>query len=85
MRYLHIHTAIWTVIVLMWTVLEMLLFGLDYLLYLVWNLQPCTGNLWRDYHYGFDMDGGLYADETPWQTIRRRYHMLQNIQDYLFD
>ena len=80
MKYLRLHKLIWGLLVLISLIFEIVLTGIFYVLYLLWNLRWYKGNLWYDFHdYDSDWSGRHIQDRTPWQTFVRRYNLFNSI------
>lgn len=79
MKYLRLHKFIWGLLVLISLIIEIILTGIFYVLYLLWNLRWYKGNLWYDFHdYDSDWDGRHIQDRNPWQTFVRRYNLFSS-------
>lgn len=64
-------------LVLLWLTFELILVGIAYVAYFVWNLKLQEGNLWYDTHSGESKgDGAMIKDYNPWQTLIRRYNLI---------
>lgn len=78
MKYLGIHKIIWFVLVLLYTILEIIPIYTYWLLYLIWYFKPCKHkNLWKIYHTEDWIEnhwgGYAYSDNNIVETIIRRY------------
>ena len=77
MKYLGIHKLLWFLFALFWTTVEIILIGIAYIAYIVWNFKFPKGNLWYNFHsYRSKWDGQWVQDHNPWQTIARRYNCI---------
>lgn len=75
MKYLGLHKIIWFVVVVLFTLFEMMLLAVIYAIYLLWNLR-LPPNLWIHAHTSSRTDelcGVMYKDKNPIETIKRRY------------
>jgi hypothetical protein len=50
MKYLGIHKLLWFLFALFWTTVEIILIGIAYIAYIVWNFKFPKGNLWYNFH-----------------------------------
>lgn len=74
MKYLDIYKLFWFLLVLFYTTVEIILIGIAYIAYIVWNFKFPKGNLWYNFHsHRSAWDGEWVKDYNPWQTIVRRY------------
>lgn len=76
MKYLGIHKLLVAIILLIQIIIEMLICGLFYILYVIWNFK-IPHNFWLKLHYyRSQWDGELIADKNPKQTFVRRFKMV---------
>lgn len=76
MKYLGLHKLLVAIILIVWLIVEILLCGLFYILYVIWNFN-IPHNLWLDTHSGISRwDYDEYADKNPKQTFLRRYKLI---------
>ena len=76
MKYLGLHKIIWAILVLVWLIVEMLMCGLIYILYVIWNFK-LPHKLWLKLHsYRSSWDWEYIADRNPIQTFVRRYNFI---------
>ena len=75
MKYLGIRKLLVTIILLIQIIIEMFMWGLFYILYVIWNFK-IPHDLWLKLHYyRSDWNGEWIADKNPKQTFIRRYHL----------
>ena len=75
MKYLGLHKVLWMAIVILFTLFEMALLIIAYVVYLLWNLK-LPPNLWAEVHTSSrydELNGVVYKDKNPIETIKRRY------------
>lgn len=72
MKYLGIHKLLVAIILLIQIIIEMLICGLFYILYVIWNFK-LPRNFWFKLHY---CRNELIADRNPKQTFVRRFKMV---------
>lgn len=76
MKYLGIHKLLVAIILLIQIIIEMLICGLFYILYVIWNFK-IPHNFWLKLHYyKSQWDEELIADRNPKQTFVRRFKMV---------
>lgn len=76
MKYLGIHKLLVAIILLIQIIIEMLICGLFYILYVIWNFK-IPHNFWLKLHYyRSQWDEELIADRNPKQTFVRRFKMI---------
>ena len=76
MKYLGIHKLLVAIILLIQIIIEMLICGLFYILYVIWNFK-IPQNFWLKLHYyRSQWDEELIADRNPKQTFVRRFKMV---------
>ena len=76
MKYLGIHKLLVAIILLIQIIIEMLICGLFYILYVIWNFK-IPHNFWLKLHYyRSQWDEELIADRNPKQTFVRRFKMV---------
>ena len=76
MKYLGLHYLLIVIILLAWLIVEMLICGLFYILYVIWNFK-LPRNFWFKLHYyRNDWNEELIADKNPKQTFVRRFKMV---------
>lgn len=77
MKYLGLHKLIWLLLVLLGITVELIFVGTAYILYFVWNLKLPEGNVWHSFHnHESKWDGAMIEDYNPWQTLIRRYNLI---------
>jgi hypothetical protein len=75
MKYLGLHKLIWLVILIVFTLFEMAMICVAYVVYILWNFN-LPPNLWKITHTSTKFDelrGVIYEDKNPIETIKRRY------------
>lgn len=74
MKYLGIHKLVWAILVVAFTLFEVALILIGIILYVLWNLQLPSNNVWKEFHTddGF-RTGAAFSDNNIWETIKRRY------------
>ena len=76
MKYLGLHYLLVAIILLAWLIVEMLICGLFYILYVIWNFK-IPHNFWLKLHYyRSKWNEELIADRNPKKTFMRRYKMV---------
>ena len=76
MKYLGIHKLLVAIILLIQIIIEMLICGLFYILYVIWNFK-IPHNFWLKLHYyRSQWDEELITDRNPKQTFVRRFKMI---------
>lgn len=76
MKYLGIHKLLVAIILLIQIIIEMLICGLFYILYVIWNFK-IPHNFWLKLHYyRSHWDEEMIADRNPKQTFVRRFKMV---------
>ena len=76
MKYLCLHKLLVAIILLVWLIIEMLVCGLYYILYIIWNFK-IPHNFWLKLHsYISNWDYEPIADKNPKQTFIRRYKLI---------
>lgn len=79
MKYLGIHKLLWFLLVLFFTLIQMMIVGVMYIAYIIWNFKLPEGNLWYNVLSGrSDWDFEMVTDHNPWQTIKRRYKFIED-------
>lgn len=74
MKYLGIHKLLWLLLVLLWLIVEIIVVGVFYILYVIWNFRLYKANFWYYLHNRrSEWDGEWITDRNPWQTLVRRY------------
>ena len=77
MKYLGLHKLLWLLLVLLWLAVEVVLVGLCYIMYAIWTFRWLKANLWYDFHdHISEWDGRWIKDRNPWQTLVRRYNII---------
>ena len=80
MKYLGLHKLLWFLLVLFWIIIELIVICIFCVLNFVWNFKLPKGNLWYDLHIGeSDWDVEPFKDSNPYQTLIRRYKILDEI------
>lgn len=80
MKYLCLHKLLWFLLVLLWIIIELIFICIPCILHFIWNLKLPKGNLWYDFHNEVSYwDGELVGDNNPYQTLVRRYKILDEI------
>ena len=80
MKYLGLHKLLLFLLVLLWIIIELIFICIHCILYFIWNLKLPKGNLWYDLHIGeSDWDVEPFKDHNPYQTLVRRYKILDEI------
>lgn len=79
MKYLKLHKLIWFIIVLIFTLFEIIIICTYVFFYFVWNLK-IPKHVWSEEHTREDpvdnhFDGSIYSDHNIIDTIKRRYKM----------
>lgn len=82
MKYLMIHKLVWIILVLIYTIAEMIFYyGIYYIIYVLWNFK-FPKNWWERFHEydNYDVVDGdinnlIIVDSNPWETIKRRYNI----------
>lgn len=78
MKYLGLHKIVWAILVLVWLITEILIWGLIYILYVIWNFK-IPHDLWLKFHsYISSWKYEQIADRNPIQTFIRRYKFLND-------
>lgn len=75
MKYLGLHKLIWIGILIVFTLFEMAMICIVYVVYILWNFE-LPPNLWKITHTSTKSDelcGVIYEDKNPIETIKRRY------------
>lgn len=76
MKYLGVHKLLVAIALLIQIIIEMLICGLFYILYVIWNFK-IPHNFWLKFHYYRSAwNGDFIADKNPKQTFIRRYNNL---------
>ena len=76
MKYLGIHKLLVAIILLIQIIIEMLICGLFYILYVIWNFK-IPHNFWLKLHdYRSQWNDELIADRNSKQTFVRRFKMV---------
>ena len=76
MKYLGLHKILWAILVLVWLIIDILYFGLFYILYVIWNFK-IPHDFWLEFHSGISSyNYELFADRNPIQTFIRRYKFM---------
>lgn len=74
MKYLKIHKLLFAIFVLAFTLCEIFLFGIVWVLYIVWNFK-IPHAMWQNFHNGeSEWNGHRYEDTSILATIKRRYN-----------
>ena len=77
MKYLGIHKLLWILISLSYLIVEIVIAGISYIIYVIWNFKLPQVNWWYNlHHYESSWDCSLIEDYNPWQTLVRRYKIL---------
>ena len=80
MKYLCIHKLIWFMLVAIFTLWELIFLSIIELIYFVWNLKLYKG-IWKSSHASDEVNkllgGDVYEDKTVFDTIKRRYKMIE--------
>ena len=77
MKYLGIHKLLWILILLSYLIVEIMITGVLYIIYVIWNFKLPQVNWWYNLHnYESSWDCSLIEDYNPWQTLVRRYKIL---------
>ena len=80
MKYLGLHKLLWFLLVLFWIIIELIAICISCVLDFIWNFKLPKGNLWYDSHSGeSDWDVEPFKDSNPYQTLIRRYKILDEI------
>lgn len=78
MKYLCLHNLLGVVILIAELIVEILFYGLVYILYIIWNFK-IPRNFWLKLHsYRSLWNYKLIADKNPMQTFVRRYKYIFN-------
>lgn len=78
MKYLGLHKILWAILVLVWLIIDILYFGIFYILYVIWNFK-IPHDFWLEFHSGISSyNYELFADRNPIQTFVRRYKLIFN-------
>lgn len=76
MKHLCLHKLLIAICLLIHLIVEMLICGLFYILYVIWYFK-IPRNFWLEIHSGLSRwDYEYYADRNPIQTFVRRYKLI---------
>lgn len=78
--YLGLHKILWAILVVAYTFIEILYFGVIFLFVMLWTLRVNFFSFWEEHHsaegiWDNHWDGLPYSDKNPWETIKRRYRI----------
>lgn len=81
MKYLGLHKVFWFLLVLLGLFVEIMFICIVYILYVIWTLRWPKANLWYSFHdHRSRWDGEWIKDRNPWQTLVRRYNVINSIK-----
>lgn len=76
MKYFAIHKAIWAILVIAFTLFQLVIMLFIALLYVIWNFKV-PRNWWTELNSSTERqntwDGTAYSDKNIFETIKRRY------------
>lgn len=76
MKYLGLHILVWRLLVLVFTLLDLVLWTIVYILYAFWEFK-IPKDFWSELHKSSKRDelsGLVYRDKNIMETIRRRFN-----------
>lgn len=85
MKYLGIHKLLWFLLVLIYTMIDLLLVIISDIFYVIWNFK-IPKNQWSNYHTYTEFNfltrknEAIYVDNNIIETIKRRYNFFKLYQ-----
>lgn len=78
MKYLQLHKLLWGLIISIYTLGDLILVTICWILYVIWNFKfPET--YWRGWHTvsgKHTLTGRPVSDNNIWDTLKRRYNLI---------